>query len=307
MMPFACHRNACFILILTLAGQLSAVGQDRLEQQLERVNQLLRDIRQTAPLPQHEDAVTEPPRTAADNPFLRSPAMVGRRTGNESNGSEVPGVILGTDTIEITVGGRTIQVDRPNTGRPGREAENNPGTPVPDTGPNVSTGHEIPAAESAMDYAVFGRALARFADGEYQQAASMLSELKNHNTRHSGMQQIHGLVLFQVGNYEESAALVYDGLHDAPVMRWSEVAELYHDTAAYAAAYRDLQTASRNEPERLDLHFLLVWHHLMLGHREHAAAELQVVRSSMPQNAVIPVLERALQVEENAPPQPLSR
>jgi hypothetical protein len=62
-----------------------------------------------------------------------------------------------------------------------------------------------------------------------------------------------------------------------------------------------LQTSAAAADASASTQFLLGYHHLMLGHRKHAAQVLEHVLTRLPND---PVIQRTLTISQQLPPQP---
>ncbi|MEZ6095872.1 MAG: hypothetical protein R3C03_16850 [Pirellulaceae bacterium] len=113
------------------------------------------------------------------------------------------------------------------------------------------------------------------------------------------------LTLFQLGNFEQAAEHAYTAASNGPLWDWDELQSLYSQTKVYALRYEELQRLAREANAPVPLHFLLAWHHQMLGHRAEAIAEWQLVLSKLPNDPVATHWLGEAQRPISSPPQPL--
>lgn len=306
----------CSIAALGIAVFTSNTGycqQDSVEKQLDRVNQILGQIQnQTgAALPQIElgnggsvnpfsRGASHVPATAVDAPSVTSsPGQTGSR-------ADRPGVSIGPDTINIDVGGQTFSI--PRTASPagvypeGNLARNTPSLSGGAVGDAIGAG-----LKKAMAYEKFARSMAEFKRGNFPESGRLMADAVGDLGLADPVLQHHSLVLFQNGKFAQSSAVAYDALRSSAPFDWPTIQSLYGDSRSYAAAYRSLQEAVRKDSDQVELRFLLGYHHLMLGHNQHASAEFSTVQSRLNNDPVVAALMRAAQVTPTPPPAPIGR
>lgn len=303
---------------------------------LQRVADLLGQLQSSGVLssPQPAGAV-EPevptnemnPNATQANPFSTQGLMAARRAieGVQANianraaaaepGSS-PNVEIGDNVIEIQVGGRAIRVPRRNPG-PNVSASQIAGTKITGTQtaeariPTDLIAGLLPAGRTgafdrAAIYLELGNAASDFAKGAYEQAKLRLEPFGERMAGEGLPAQVYALTLFQVGDFSSAAEWAHNGLRTSKPLNWETIQGFYGNPADYAGRYKELQQRSRREPDRIELRFLLAYHHLMLGHREYAESELQVVQQALGDDEVVQALSR-MASPSLAPPAPLSR
>lgn len=151
--------------------------------------------------------------------------------------------------------------------------------------PEVQARDHVAAARRAFEQRDYAAAL-----GHADRVVQLVP--KNPDAR-----QLRSLILFAMSDYKRSAAEAYDAILLGPVWNWATLSSLYADVADYTQQYRGLQTAAANQPKSLEVHFLLAYHYLMLGHLKQGEAELAKVLEIKPAE---PVSAQLLQVVRQA-------
>lgn len=152
----------------------------------------------------------------------------------------------------------------------------------------------------------FDKGLAEFYDGGYSTALKLfdkaLAELPGDPVVH----EVRALALFAVGKYDEAAAALNSLLSSAPGMDWTTMSSLYGHPDHYSNQLRKLENYCRDHATDAASHFVLAYHYLVLGEKDDAAEELQVVVASQPQDVTAKRMLDALAPSKAAPPAPSS-
>jgi predicted Zn-dependent protease len=144
---------------------------------------------------------------------------------------------------------------------------------------------------------LFASAQKSFGRRDYASALKAMDEVVKLQPENLDVRQFRSLVLFAQQDYQRAAADAYDALLLGPTWTWPTVAKLYKsDADVYTAHYRALSRAAKSDQHSLEKHFLLAYHHLMLGHLEHGQRELEHVLAIQPEE---PVTQQLLQVVKN--------
>ena len=158
-----------------------------------------------------------------------------------------------------------------------------PGVVPPPTEPPVPTEPE-PPADPALELTY--QAQDAFSAENYLLATEIMGRVLEVSPNSSTAYQFRALTHFAQANYDEAAADIYETLLRGPLWTWETVYPLYADPAIYTAQYRDLSRAAKQDPNSMAKHFLLAYHHLMLGHLEHGEKELAKVLEIQPNEPV---------------------
>ncbi|MEM8668940.1 MAG: hypothetical protein AAGG48_15575 [Planctomycetota bacterium] len=332
MKPYLLLLPACFVFYAASAGRQDANAQETTnptqvsaEERLNQVANLLDQLQESgilnAPitqLPKTERPV-EPQRRhdAAQNPFNLQHGTASQPAAQRSSAIDLanqlmnrtlgqtgaPNVEVGEETIRIDLGGRSFAVPRRVNQSPTRSAD------APTT-TNVSEILESLGQNSldrAVMYQQLGYAISDFAKREYVQAKMRLDGYSDKLTNDGVIAQTYALTLFQLGDFSKAAAAAHDGLRSAKPFDWEKLTSMYADTTDYTTRYEQLQKLALQEPDRVEYRFLLGYHHLMLGHKQHAARELHAVAEKLHDDPVVTRLTAMTQSSPNLPPAPLAR
>lgn len=133
---------------------------------------------------------------------------------------------------------------------------------------------------------VLDGAIAAFQEGNYQSALEQVNQAITDNPRDPSLHEFRSLVLFAMGDYQESAAVAHAVLALGPGWDWETLSSLYPDVNVYTEQYRKLESFSKSNPEDASAKFLLAYHYLTGGHPEAAAKQLHGVVKLNPQDRV---------------------
>lgn len=125
-----------------------------------------------------------------------------------------------------------------------------------------------------------------FARQNYLLAIERMDRVLELSPESASAYQFRGLAHFADGDFDRAAADVYDTLLRGPIWNWETVYPLYKSKQVYTNQYRALSRAAKQDPSSMSKHFLLAYHHLMLGHLEHGEKELRTVLTIQPNETV---------------------
>lgn len=278
----------CIGMILPVCGMACPL------QDLDRINDIVNQARGLADGLRGNgvQSTQQPGQTTFANPFtdLRNQgggAGIGLQAANGSS------VDVGPDQVRVNAGGLDISIPRvgvANTGvRPG----------LPNVG--VPTGNAADALEQAAMYKAFADATRAFRNADYSTAINQM-ELAS-KAKLANFEQFNSLCQFAVGNYSRSAEHAYAALAQNQFWEWRQLRANYGNPAAYSDQYQALQKAAQQPNADISTWFLLGYHHLMLGHRDHAKVVLTAVLNKMPND---PIARGLLEMCKQAPPAPMA-
>ncbi len=296
--------------IRSLSGQESA--QDSVQRELDRVGELLGQLQASgilkpgsAPGPDSLPQLSNPfsDLKIESTPGTSLGAGSGRVPTTASTPTPPPGVEIGPDAIRIQIGEQAFRVPRVASSRAPAAATANEATKTF----NVPLGSfRSSALDKAALYSQLGYALSDFKKGQYEQAKSRLDGFRHQIADEPIVAQSYALILFQNGDFSESAAWAYESLRASRPWDWDALRGLYGEAQDYAARYEQLQTRSAAQPDQIQRRFLLAYHHLMLGHQANATRELQSVKQSIAEDPVVQRLTELAQQSTVKPPMPLA-
>lgn len=277
----------CIGMILPVCGMACPL------QDLDRINDIVNQARGLADGLRAQGAQS----TQADHQQPFSNPFANLRGGGDgagvafqaANGSEVE---IRPDQVRVNAGGLDIAIPRVGG------TNNSVGTVTPNAGiPGVRTN----ALEQAEYFKAFADANRAFRDADYQTAISKMETASK--AKLASFEQFRSLCQFAVANYPKSAEHAYAALAQNQIWEWRQLRANYGNRDLYSQQYLALQKAARQPNADVSTWFLLGYHHLMLGHRDHAKAVLSVVLNKIPND---PVTKNLLELCEQAPPLPMS-
>lgn len=130
------------------------------------------------------------------------------------------------------------------------------------------------------------RAQDAFAKENYALAIDLMNRVVEDSPKSASAYQFRALSHFAVGNYDEAAADVYETLLRGNLWTWDTIHPLYKDNNTYTNQYRALYRAAADDSKSMSKHFVLAYHHLVLGHLKHGGEELEKVLVIQPEEPV---------------------
>lgn len=128
----------------------------------------------------------------------------------------------------------------------------------------------------------FDAARQAFTQGDYMTALSNVDSALAKSQSDAVMHEFRSLVLFALGDYRQSAAVIHSVLAVGPGWDWTTMSGLYPDPQIYSDQLRRLEQYANGHPQAADAHFLLAYHDMIGNRKDDAAAELQQVVRLMP-------------------------
>ncbi|TWU11316.1 Tetratricopeptide repeat protein [Symmachiella macrocystis] len=132
-----------------------------------------------------------------------------------------------------------------------------------------------PAEESASDAGLqsFDDARAAFKQGDYTRAMQLVDSALVTMPLDSVLHEFRALILFAQGNYEEAASVLHPVLSAGPGWNWSTLLGLYTNVDVYTQQLRALEKYRNDHKQSALVRFLLGYQYLTCGHNTAAADE----------------------------------
>ena len=146
----------------------------------------------------------------------------------------------------------------------------------------------------------FSAARRAFRNRDYGTALNCIDRALKLSPRDFDLHQFRSLVLFAAGDYDTSAVAVYTALTLGPGWNWNTVWKFYAGAGQYEPQYRALQRAAAARTASAEVHFLLAYHELMLGHLDAGRRELNAVLEIKPDESLTVSLLSQLPPEDPA-------
>lgn len=138
-----------------------------------------------------------------------------------------------------------------------------------------------------------------FAKQNYTLAIDLMDRVVEQSPKSVSAYQFRALSHFAQGNYDEAAADIYETLLRGNLWTWDTIHPLYKDNQTYTKQYRTLYHAAKDDTESMSKHFVLAYHHLVLGHLDHGAKELEIVLKIQPEEPVTTQLLTVVRQRQN--------
>jgi tetratricopeptide (TPR) repeat protein len=161
---------------------------------------------------------------------------------------------------------------------------------------NIAYGESQPGTPSETD--VLDQAIASFQQGDYQSALNEVNQAITDNPNDPALHEFRSLVLFAMGNYQESAAVAHAVLALGPGWNWETMSALYPSVEIYTEQYRRLESFTKTHPEDAGGRFLLAYHYLTGGHQDAAKRQFEAVVKLNPKDRVSQDLLKLMGNEE---------
>lgn len=162
---------------------------------------------------------------------------------------------------------------------------------------SADTADQTPPAPDADGMAAFDEAREAFHNGNYMGALAKLDTTLKAMPNDTVVHEFHGLVLFALRKYPESAAAVYAVLSAGPGWDWTTMSGLYPSVDVYTKQLRSLEEFAKANPRSADAHFLLGYHYLICNYAENALKQFKLAQTQMPEDRLLKQL-----VEMTTPP-----
>ena len=284
----------CFLLLLFVKPNLALAVPF---QDLDRVNQIVDQARNMAAAARHINST--PASQVADsfhNPFANNLQKIGPAGIEETTASRVPAVDIDESNIRINTGGNQFVIPRINAGAP-------IAGPTTAALPSLRMGVDLNAQLANVEaYRRYSDALSSFRDSNFQGAAKEVDTILLPAQQAHAISPFRSLCFFATGHYKKSAAYAYTAAAKTQVWSWQQLRNYYGDANAYSQQYQALQELAQQKANSdASILFLTGYHHLMLGHREHAAREFSRVLQLLPND---PVTSSLLKIARQSPPMP---
>jgi tetratricopeptide (TPR) repeat protein len=218
-------------------------------------------------------------------------AVQGRRRG--------PTTLPVTPTVQPVTNPHCQTNPRPAPPRPAPPRPFTPVHPVSQPTGAVQPTVEPTEEEQAREHVLAARRA--FEKQDYPAALRRMDEAVKLVPGNRDARQFRSLILFATPSYQQAAAEAYDAVLLGPVWNWETLRTLYKEPKTYTQQFRRLQQAAASQPESLDVHFLLAYHYLMLGHLKHGEASLVKVLEIQPEEPVTQQLLHAVRAAQDTP------
>jgi tetratricopeptide (TPR) repeat protein len=306
-------KSSIFFAVFSIAVAPALLAAAAPFQDLDRINEIVNQARGLANLAgseksnQKENAPQNGNGPSTDQHPLANPFARGADSKTAGQPTNQPSVGIGSDGIQIDAGGRKFTIPRVGGSWEGNDIDPHMAAPAGNAAANYGslldrTGNATAALETANNYRVFAAATQLFRNADFSAALDTIEQVKP--TDNTGpIEQFHALCRFANGDYAKSAELAYSALAKTPIYSWEQLRSYYGDPKSYAQQYQQLQGEVANHPSDPTMRFLLGYHHLMLGHRQHAAREFEFVLTQLPND---PITKNLLSISQQLPPSPMN-
>lgn len=144
------------------------------------------------------------------------------------------------------------------------------------------------------------QAKSAFQRGEVEKAKQLMDDVLKLSPNSASAFQFRALCHFAQKDYDAAAADVYDTLLRGPAWNWDVLKKLYSNVDLYTKQYHDLSRSAAANPDSMAQHFLLGYHHLMLGHLRHGEIELKKALEIQPNEPLMVKLLDVVAKRQNA-------
>jgi hypothetical protein len=120
--------------------------------------------------------------------------------------------------------------------------------------------------------------------------------------RDAALNEFRSLVLFALGRYRESAAVIHAVLAAGPGWDWTTMIGLYSNPNVYTGQLRKLETAANADTRSSETRFLLGYHYLTADHPDAAVNVWRQVLEINPQDKLTSQLVQMYAPKGDVPP-----
>lgn len=154
-------------------------------------------------------------------------------------------------------------------------------------------------SQKGLDF--FDRSMQEFYEGKYDNALASVNNALKEIPNDTAIHEFRALVLFALGDYNESAATLYPVLSVGPGWDWTTMSSLYPSVDVYTTQLRALEQYRDSRPTETAPRFVLAYHYLTAGHEDAAAEQYEKVVSLNPQDDLSRNLLLSLNPEADVP------
>jgi len=166
---------------------------------------------------------------------------------------------------------------------------------------------ELPPGVTPEGLQKFEAAREAFLGGDYQKALDATNKALASMPKDAVIHEFRALVLFALGKYHDAAGTLHPVLAVGPGWDWTTMSSLYPSGDIYTGQLRALEDFVTSNEKAADARFVLAYHYLTLGHKEHAAKHLAKVQKAVPKDTVTAQLLQMMgKTGTQAPPAPES-
>lgn len=140
----------------------------------------------------------------------------------------------------------------------------------------------------------FDAARQLFMEGDYIAALSLVDQSIKDQPSDAVLHEFRSLVLFAMGDYDNSAATIHSVLSVGPGWDWSTMIGLYPNPDVYTGQLRALEQHVAASPNQASGRFLLGYHYITTGNLTAAAYELKQVTALVPNDRTAADLLRTI-------------
>lgn len=140
----------------------------------------------------------------------------------------------------------------------------------------------------------FDSARQLFMGGDYAAALSLVDQSIKDQPSDAVLHEFRSLVLFAMGDYDNSAATIHSVLSVGPGWDWSTMIGLYPNPDVYTGQLRALEKHVSANPNQASGRFLLGYHYITTGNLTAAAYELKQVAALVPNDRTAADLLRTI-------------
>ena len=167
--------------------------------------------------------------------------------------------------------------------------------------PNDTAAPPEVSPESLSD---FDRARQEFFAGDYQSALKSTDAALKTLPNDAVLHEFRALALFALGNYQDSAAVLYAVLSVGPGWDWTTLSGLYPSVSDYSAQLRKLEEHIKTNPQDPAGLFVLAYHYLTAGHDDAAVRQLKKLLEVAPNDQLAMQMLMDLDPEFSVPNPP---
>ena len=153
--------------------------------------------------------------------------------------------------------------------------------PIPVVYYNAPTATVATTCEQALDDAI-----AAFKQNDYDAALDLVNKGLNQCPDDSMMHEFRALALFAKGDYQQAASTIHSVLAVGPGWNWTTLSSLYPGVSIYTTQLRTLEAFTKQYPQDGAARLLLAYHYMADGYPDAAARHFAQVVKLKPNDRV---------------------
>jgi len=161
---------------------------------------------------------------------------------------------------------------------------------------------QVPLAPQTTANDALSAAQSAFLEGDYRNSLRLALHAEVESPQDAKAHELVSLSLFALGDYLGAASRAHAALALGPPSDWNSLYGYYDDVAKYTGQLRRLEKTVAAAPDSAYGQFLLGYHYLMIGAKDHAKIRFARAAELTPDDKLARHILKQLQAGEDVTP-----